>query len=44
MKISLQQRVPSGLDTGAYIFVSTIEEWNAEKTAIIISDMWNQHW
>lgn len=44
MKISLQQRVPSDLDTEAYILISKTGEWNSEETAIIICDMWDKHW
>jgi nicotinamidase-related amidase len=44
MKISLQKRVPSDLDKDAYIISQEIQEWNPKETAIIICDMWNQHW
>jgi len=44
MKISLQKRVPSDLDKDAYIISHDIQEWNPKETAIIICDMWNQHW
>lgn len=44
MKVSLQKRVPSDSVAGAYIIVNEIREWNPKETAIIICDMWNQHW
>jgi len=44
MKISIQQRVPSDLDPGAYKINQEVQEWNPEETAIIICDMWNEHW
>ena len=44
MKISIQHRVPSELDPGAYIIANEIQEWNPGETAIIICDMWNEHW
>ena len=44
MKISLQKRVPSDLDKDAFIISHEIQEWNPKETAIIICDMWNQHW
>jgi len=44
MSVSLQQRIPSELDEGAYILANDIQEWTANETAIIICDMWDQHW
>jgi len=44
LKISLQKRTPSGMDKGAYLVVNEIQEWNPNETAIIICDMWNEHW
>ena len=44
MKISVQKRVPSDLGGGAYMVVNEIQQWNPKETAIIICDMWNQHW
>lgn len=44
IRISLQKRVPSDLDPGSFIMVSNIEEWAPKETAIIICDMWDQHW
>jgi nicotinamidase-related amidase/type 1 glutamine amidotransferase len=44
MKISLQKIVPSEEKPGAYIRICEIEQWNPYETAIIICDMWNDHW
>jgi nicotinamidase-related amidase len=44
LSISLQSRIPSDLYSGAYILVNEISHWKAEETAIIICDMWDQHW
>ncbi len=44
IRISLQKRVPSDLDPGSFVMVSNIEEWVPKETAIIICDMWDQHW
>ncbi len=44
LRVSLQKRIPSELDEGAYIIVNEIQEWNASETAIIICDMWDEHW
>ncbi len=44
MKVTLQKRVPSDLDKGSFIISQEIQEWNPKETAIIICDMWNQHW
>ena len=42
--ISLQKRIPSDFRKDAFIITNDIQEWNAKETAIIICDMWNQHW
>jgi len=44
LRISEQQRIASDLDSGAYIIVNEIFHWKPEATAIIICDMWDQHW
>lgn len=44
MKMSLQKRIHSDLDSGAYLAVNEIQAWNPKETAIVICDMWNQHW
>ena len=44
IKVSLQKRIPSELDEGAFMLVNEIQEWNSMETAIIICDMWDDHW
>ncbi len=44
LKISLQKRIPSDLEEGAFMIVNNIKEWNSKETAIIICDMWDKHW
>lgn len=44
MRMSFQKRVLSDMDKGAYLVVNEIQEWNPNETAIIICDMWNEHW
>ncbi len=44
MKMSLQKRVHSDLDSTAYMAINEIQGWNPKETAIVICDMWNQHW
>jgi nicotinamidase-related amidase len=43
-KVSLEKRIPSDSSIGAYTIVNEIQEWNPKETAIIICDMWNEHW
>ena len=44
LRISEQYRIASDLDCGAYIIVNEIRHWKPEETAIIVCDMWDQHW
>lgn len=44
IRVSLQKRVPSNLELGAFILENEIQEWNSNETALIICDMWDQHW
>ena len=44
IRVSLQKIMPSDEDPGAYIRAGEIQEWNPGETAIIICDMWNEHW
>ena len=44
LRMSLQQIVPSDVDTGKFVRTNDIQFWNPKETAIIICDMWNQHW
>jgi len=44
LKVSLQKRLPSEIEQGAFYIANEIQEWNPTETAIIICDMWDQHW
>ena len=44
IKVSLQKRLQSDSVKGASVIAQDIQEWNPKETAIIICDMWNQHW
>ncbi len=44
LKISMQRRLPSENEKGAYYISNRIEEWNPSQTAIIVCDMWDDHW
>ncbi len=44
LRISQQRRIASDLDSGSYIIVNEIAYWSPEETAIIVCDMWDQHW
>lgn len=44
LRLSLQKIVPSDVDKGTYMRVNEIQNWNPKETAIIICDMWNEHW
>jgi len=44
LKVSLQKRLPSEIEQGAFYIANEIQEWNPTETAIIICDMWNRHW
>lgn len=44
IRVSLQKRIPSELDDGAFIMVNEIQEWKGHETAIIVCDMWDKHW
>ncbi|MDR1602013.1 MAG: isochorismatase family protein, partial [Tannerella sp.] len=44
LRISMQQRMPSNLEDGAWIAANRIELWKPSETAIIICDMWDRHW
>ena len=39
-----RSRVPLADDTGRFRVVQNKVEWDPKQTAIIICDMWNQHW
>ena len=40
----MQKRLPSDLEKGSFYIANEIQEWNPSETAIIICDMWDQHW
>lgn len=44
LQISMQKRIPSDLEEGSWYIANEIQEWESSETAIIICDMWNQHW
>ena len=39
-----RSRTPLADDTGRFRVVQSKVQWNPKQTAIIICDMWNQHW
>jgi nicotinamidase-related amidase len=44
LKVSMQKRLPSELEKGSWYIANEIQEWKSSETAIIICDMWDQHW
>lgn len=44
MRVSLQKRIPSTYGTTGTVIMNDIQQWKPGETAIIICDMWNQHW
>jgi len=44
IRISKQLKVASSFEDGAWDLVSRIEAWKPSETAIIICDMWDNHW
>ena len=44
IRVSLQKRIPSESEAGAFNVVNDIQRWNTNETAIIICDMWDRHW
>jgi nicotinamidase-related amidase len=44
LRISMQKRLPSDLEKGSWYIANEIKEWNSSETAIIVCDMWDQHW
>ena len=44
VRVSLEKRVPSVIEAGSLKITQEIQDWNASETAIIVVDMWNQHW
>ena len=44
LNISLQKIIPSEVSQGSFIIASEVQAWVPGETAIIISDMWDNHW
>ncbi len=44
LRVSLQRRIASDSLKGVIKIVNEIQQWDSRQTAIIICDMWNQHW
>jgi len=44
IKISTQRRLPSKTEDSGFYIAGRIEEWKTSETAIIICDMWDNHW
>jgi len=44
IKVSMQKRLPSDLEKGSWYIANEIQKWNPAETAIIVCDLWNQHW
>jgi len=44
LDVSLRSRVETGQGSGKFRVVEQRAEWKASETAIIICDMWNEHW
>ena len=44
LDLSLRSRVETGQGSGKFRVVQQQAEWKVSETAIIICDMWNEHW
>lgn len=47
LRVSLQSRIPSaerGVAPGTLVIHQEIQHWTPKETAIIVCDMWEQHW
>src|SRR3989442_1554556 len=44
LQLNTRSRVETVKGSGQYQVVAKTIEWNGKKTAIIICDMWDQHW
>jgi nicotinamidase-related amidase/type 1 glutamine amidotransferase len=42
--VSLQKRIPSDFEKEGWMMSDTLQHWETGETAIIICDMWNEHW
>ena len=43
IRFTVQKRVPSS-GSDSFTLITETQQWDAAKTAIIICDMWDQHW
>lgn len=44
VRVSLQKRLPSEIEQGAFYIANEIQAWKPCETAIIICNMWDRHW
>lgn len=44
LKLTLRRLVPIDQQTNSWRQISTLVEWAPEATAVVICDMWDQHW
>ena len=44
LSLHTRSRVESSKSSGQWQAVEKVAHWDAKKTAIVICDMWNQHW
>lgn len=44
LKVHLQHRIMDTSQQGGSILKQEVQDWKPSETAIIICDMWNQHW
>lgn len=44
ISFSMEKRVRSDADSNSFMIVNEIQQWDPKETAVIICDMWDQHW
>ncbi|MEI8378640.1 MAG: PVC-type heme-binding CxxCH protein [Planctomycetota bacterium] len=44
MTLKMRKRVEVAPETGRYHTLTTPTEWDPQKTAVVICDMWDKHW
>ena len=44
MALKMRKRVEVAPETGRYHTLTTPTEWDPQKTAVVICDMWDKHW
>jgi len=44
LKLQTRKQVPDQNNPTKFVNVKDVTEWDAEKTAIVICDMWTKHW